>query len=89
MPSVLAFAVHRCAEPEAVGADYFEIITVSDAAAFDADMKTRLFASLAGAFDEMAAVVDEIAGPMLGQGYSDRSQAQRRHDDVAAHTGEV
>lgn len=69
MPSLTGFAVHRVADPEAAGCDYFEVIGITSMAAFEQDMATDLFASLVEAFDAMAEVVDELSGERLGAGF--------------------
>jgi hypothetical protein len=77
LPSVVAFSVHRVLE----GADaengvaaggpihFFEIIEVSSREAFERDMQTEPFHRLVTDFDEMASVVDEVAGERVEPGY--------------------
>ncbi|WP_330647131.1 MULTISPECIES: hypothetical protein [Thioclava] len=67
LPSVEAFSVQRADAGQ--GFDYFEVITVTSQAAFEADMASAAFASLVAAFSGMAEVVEELSGAQLGQGY--------------------
>lgn len=69
LPSVRAFAVHRVSADPQAPFHYFEVIQVSDLAAFEKDMATPVFDSLVAAFTGMAEVVEEIGGTRLGAGY--------------------
>ncbi len=65
LPSVQTFSVQRTGR---VG-NYFEVITVSDRAAFEQDMQLPAFRSLVEGFAELAEVVDEFEGTRIDPGY--------------------
>ena len=68
LPSVVAFTVQRAAAGSDF--DYFEVVTITDMAAFEADMQTPQFQSLVARFSQLADVVEEITGDQLGDGYN-------------------
>ena len=70
LPSVLTFSVQRTGPDAEAACDYFEIIGVTDRAAFERDMAREAFRGLEQAFDTMAVVVDETAGTLVGAGYT-------------------
>ncbi|MEZ4361192.1 MAG: hypothetical protein R3B48_13495 [Kofleriaceae bacterium] len=73
LPSLLSFAVARA--PGAPGAPlhYFEIIQVTSAEAFEADMTSETFRALVAAFSEMADVVETFRGHRIEPGYARRT----------------
>ncbi|MFW3460780.1 RedY protein [Streptomyces sp. 058-1L] len=70
LPSVRSFSVQRVSHQPDDPFHYFEIIGVTDRAAFDRDMELDAFHELEQAFATMAVVVDETAGERIGTGYS-------------------
>jgi hypothetical protein len=68
LPSLLGFDVVRV--PGERPGRYFEVIRVSGAAEFEADMRTPAFRRLVTAFSAMAAVTEEISGERLEPGYA-------------------
>lgn len=70
IPSAYAFAVHRASTEPRAPFHYFEVIRIADRDAFERDMATPLFQSLVTAFDQMADVVEEIAGDKIEPGYT-------------------
>ena len=69
LPSVLSFAVHRVSGDPSAPVHYMEVIGVSSPEAFEKDVDTDAFRALAGGFESMASVVDEVAGDRVGSGY--------------------
>ena len=69
LPSLAAFAVHRASADPAAPFHYFEVITVDSVAAFERDMQTDTFRALVRGFEQLAEVVDELAGDVLAPGY--------------------
>lgn len=49
--------------------EYFEIIVIHSEAEFDRDMRSPVFQGLEHAFEELAAVVDDLAGERIEPGY--------------------
>ena len=70
LPSAYAFAVHRASTEPRAPFHYFEVIRIANHEAFERDMATPLFQSLVAAFDQMAEVVEEIAGSKIEPGYT-------------------
>lgn len=71
LPSVKRFSVHHVSSESSADYHFFEVIRISDMAAFEADMDTPVFHSLVEAFDKMADVVEEITGDKIGNGYAE------------------
>ncbi|MEU5832543.1 RedY protein [Streptomyces diacarni] len=69
LPSVISFGVQRVPAGDTASCDYFEVISVRSREAFRKDMEGDVFRKLAAAFDELALVVDELAGERVGSGY--------------------
>ncbi|MFD1660492.1 RedY protein [Streptomyces caeni] len=69
LPSVRGFHVFRISTRDDEPAHYAEIIEVTDHKAFARDMETPAFARLVAAFEQMAAVLDTLAGERVGDGY--------------------
>ena len=69
LPSVVSFNVQRVTTDSTAPVHYFEIIAVHDREQFARDMKSELFATLVDAFEQMAIVVDELAGERIEPGY--------------------
>lgn len=72
LPSVISFSVQKVTkgfggEPRV---RYFEVITVTNRAEFEQDMKSETFRRLAGEFDVMAEVVGEWWGERIEPGYA-------------------
>ncbi|QPF73604.1 RedY protein [Roseateles sp. DAIF2] len=67
LPSVLRFQVFEC--PGGDGLDFFEIVEVSSAEAFDLDMRTPLFQTLVQRFSQMAELGDQFGGHLLEPGF--------------------
>lgn len=69
LKSLLSFSVHNVSRDPIASFHYFEVITVTDMAAFEEDMKTPQFGALVAAFNQMATVVEEITGEMIPPGF--------------------
>lgn len=69
LPSVLRFGVHRVSADPAAPFHFFEIIHITSHEAFEADMKTPVFAGLVEGFSKMADVVEEISGGLIEPGF--------------------
>lgn len=69
LPSVKRFSVHHVSSDPNAQYHFFEVIRITDMAAFETDMATDVFASLVSAFDQMAEVVEEMTGEKIGNGY--------------------
>lgn len=67
--SVKRFSVHHVSSDASADYHFFEVIRITDMAAFEADMNTPVFDSLVTAFNQMAEVVEEITGEKIGNGY--------------------
>lgn len=70
LPSLISFAVARVTGESGPPFDYFEIIQVASAEAFDADMASEAFRALVSAFAELADVVETFHGRRLEPGYT-------------------
>jgi hypothetical protein len=70
LPSLVSFAVARTTGECGAVFDYFEIIQVTSAEAFEADMESDAFRALVSAFAEMANVVETFHGRRLEPGYT-------------------
>lgn len=70
IPSAHGFAVHRASTDPRAAYHYFEVIRIVDLRAFERDMATPHFQRLVADFDQMAEVVEEIAGEKLEPGYT-------------------
>ncbi|MFW6695384.1 RedY protein [Streptomyces sp. MAR4 CNX-425] len=78
LPSVVAFTVQRVSADPDAPVHYFEVITVTGRAAFEADMATDAFRRLAADFGTMASVVDELGGERIEPGYAAAGAAAPR-----------
>lgn len=67
LPSVQRFRVFEC--PGGDGLDFFEVVEISSAEAFEADMRSALFQSLVARFGEMAELGDQFSGELLEPGF--------------------
>jgi len=70
LASVTAFTVYRVNDPQDAGFDYFEVIHITDEAAFERDRRTSVFAQLEAGFYAMADVVETMDGGLVPPGYS-------------------
>ncbi|WP_449475841.1 RedY protein [Streptomyces abikoensis] len=69
LPSVLSFSVQRVSGDPAAPVHFFEVIGVRSRAEFARDTTGPAFARLVAEFEEMAEVVDEVAGTRVEPGY--------------------
>ncbi|MGH2898523.1 MAG: RedY protein [bacterium] len=70
LPSLVSFAVARATVDSGAPFHYFEIIQVTSAEAFEADMASDTFRALVAAFADMADVVETFRGRRLEPGYT-------------------
>ncbi|SFC05383.1 RedY [Pseudoalteromonas denitrificans] len=70
LPSVLQFDVIEVSTDKNADFHFIEVIRLSSLAEFEKDMNSPLFNSLESRFNEMAQVVEENEGDLIGNGYS-------------------
>lgn len=70
LASLRRFSVQRAATDRSAPFHYFEIIEVTSRDEFERDEKTPAFQRLVDDFEQLAAVVDEMAGERIEPGYA-------------------
>ncbi|AUH01985.1 RedY [Pectobacteriaceae bacterium CE70] len=69
LDAVLAFEVVEVSQVAEAPFHFIEIIHISSMDAFAQEMQTPLFQRLVSQFDQLAEVVEEIAGERIADGY--------------------
>lgn len=70
LPSVLQFDVIEVSNDPNADFNFIEVIRLSSVEEFEQDMTTALFKSLEERFNEMAEVIEESQGKLIGKGYT-------------------